>query len=174
MLTATTTLLHGPLSKAMKERSGERRSAMTFSVVVLAGTMSSVGVLALWTVVSIPSSVRIRSSYKQDLIPRPFPVPQASNAHFLSVLTAILSYWLPLPWPSPLASKSSFRFRTTRDHVLLFTSIFAFQTFAFRPQPTQLDALVIGPLALITFALYEPPLEPLKVEHQGVRYTSTI
>jgi zinc transporter 5/7 len=95
-------------------------------------------------------------------------MPQASNAHFLSVLTASVAFWLPLPWHSPLTSKSSFRFRTTRDHVLLFASIFAFQAFAFRPQPTQLDALVIAPLVLITFALYEPPLEPLKVEHQGV------
>jgi hypothetical protein len=104
----------------------------------------------------------------QGLLPSPFPIPQASNTHFLSVLTAIVAFWLPLPWPSPLASKSSFRFRTTRDHVLLFAAIFAFQAFAFRPQPTQLDALVIAPLALITFALYEPPLEPLKAEHQGV------
>jgi hypothetical protein len=95
-------------------------------------------------------------------------MPQASNTHFLSVLTATVAFWLPLPWPSPLASKSAFRFRTTRDHVLLFASIFAFQAFAFRPQPTQLDALVIAPLALITFALHEPPLEPLKADHQGV------
>jgi hypothetical protein len=52
--------------------------------------------------------------------------------------------------------------------VVLFAAIFAFQAFAFRPQPTQLDALVIGPLALITFALYEPPLAPLKADSQGV------
>ena len=103
-------------------------------------------------------------------MPIPLPAPQASKAHFLSVLTAIIAFWLPLPWPSPLANKSSFRFRTTRDHVLLFASIFAFQTFAFRPQPTQIDALVMVPLALLTFALYEPPLAPLKAEHQGVSH----
>ena len=104
----------------------------------------------------------------QALIPTPFPAAQASSTHFLSIITAISAYWLPLPLPSPLASKSSFRFRTTRDHVILFASIFAFQAFAFRPQPTQLDALVVAPLALITFALYEPPLAPLKADSQGV------
>jgi hypothetical protein len=141
---------------------------MTFSIVTLAGALSAAGVLGLWTIVSLTLYDLKKMLTLQGLIPAPFPIPQASNTHFLSVLTAIVAFWLPLPWPSPLASKSAFRFRTTRDHVLLFASIFAFQAFAFRPQPTQLDALVIAPLALVTFALYEPPLEPLKAEHQGV------
>jgi hypothetical protein len=104
----------------------------------------------------------------QDIIPAPLPAVRASSMHFLSAGTAILAYWLPLPIPSAIASKTSFRFRTTRDHVVLLASIFAFQAFAFRPQPTQLDALVIGPLAMITFALYEPPLPALKQDGQGV------
>lgn len=80
----------------------------------------------------------------------------------------MLAYWLPLNFPSTLTSKSSLRFRTTRDYVALLGSIFALQAFAFHPQPSQLDSLIIGPLALISMALYEPPLPPLKEDAHGV------
>lgn len=83
-------------------------------------------------------------------------------------MTAGLAYWLPLNFPADLTSKSSLRFRQIRDYLALLGSIFALQAFAFRPQPSQLDSLVIGPLALISLALYEPPLPPMKEEMRGV------
>jgi hypothetical protein len=52
LLSSTTTLLHGRLSGAMKGKSGERKSPMTFSIVTLAGAMSTAGVMGLWAGVS--------------------------------------------------------------------------------------------------------------------------
>lgn len=120
------------------------------------------------------SSLRISSvaDTPQSFIPRPFPSIFTSNTHVLSLLIAGVVYWLPLNFPANLTSKHSLRFRTTRDHLALLGSIFAFQAFVFRPQPNQLDSLLIGPLALVTLTLYEPPLPPLKEESQSVSVDS--
>jgi hypothetical protein len=56
LLSGTTTLLHGRLSGATKERSGERRSPLTFSIVTLAGAMSAAGVMGLWAMVGLSIS----------------------------------------------------------------------------------------------------------------------
>lgn len=164
-------LVHGPLSQALKAPRSESGSQMALTVTVLAGAIATTAVFALWTTVSNDRRSRSHSRCRltnQDMIPPPIPQFTASGGHLLSIGTALVAYWLPLPIPSPIASKSSFRFRSTRDHVTLLASIFAFQTFAFRPQPTQLDALVIAPLALITFAMYEPPLPALKSDAPSV------
>jgi hypothetical protein len=57
LLAGTTTLLHGRLSGAMKGKSGERRSPMTFPIVTLAGGMSTAGVMGLWAGVSPTLSI---------------------------------------------------------------------------------------------------------------------
>lgn len=141
----------------------------SLAVVSLAGAVALVSVLSLWAMVS-NASLRLcpTADQSQNFIPRPFPAVFTSKTHTLSLMTACLAYWLPLNFPASLSSKHSLRFRTTRDHVALLGSIFAFQAFVFRPQPNQLDSFVIGPLALVTLALYEPPLPPLKEEAQGV------
>ena len=61
MLPATTMLLHGSLSEAVKGKSGERRSPMTLQIVTMAGAMATVGVFGLWAAVSPNSETCGRS-----------------------------------------------------------------------------------------------------------------
>ena len=148
----------------------DQTSNNAFAIVSLAGALAFASVLCLWAMVGhMLSNCRSDLAHThQNFVPLPFPLAFTSSSHVMSLLIAGLAYWLPLNFPAQLTSKHSLRFRTTRDHVALLGSIFAFQAFVFRPQPNQLDSLLIGPLALVTLALYEPPLPPLKEEAQVV------
>lgn len=108
------------------------------------------------------------SNASQHIIPVPLPASPASYPHFLSVITASLAYFLPVTLPSPIRPKAALNFRSSRDFVVLVGSIFALQSFAMLPGPAQLDALVVLPLAMASFVLYEAPLPPLKAAVEGM------